>query len=113
MSIEILGILVVPGKLIIGICFPQHEVDNKYPHMTLMLNEWPAKKSNDVMEACFDDKRPLAAIYDDLRNVGRVKSGDEIKKVNIKVRGEQTSNTCYFISLMEPIVFNGVTKRYY
>ena len=40
----------VPGKLLTGICFTDQPVENKVPHVTLMINEWSAKMSNQVLE---------------------------------------------------------------
>ena len=49
-KVSIKGVLYVPGCILTGICFPQAPIDNKFPHMTLMLgNKWTAKLSNDVL----------------------------------------------------------------
>ena len=86
-DVEILAIIVVPGKLITGICFPKYEVDNKCPHMTLLTNEWPAKFSNDVLElCCVKGGKPFAENYQDLKERGRVKDGNEIKQCQIKLK---------------------------
>jgi hypothetical protein len=38
-----------------------------------MVNEWPAKYSNDVLEACFiKDKKPFAHVYNELKKTGTV-----------------------------------------
>jgi hypothetical protein len=67
-EVEIFAYVVVPGKLVAGICFPDYETENKVPHVTLMVNEWPAKFSNDVLEACFiKDKKPFARVYEELK----------------------------------------------
>jgi hypothetical protein len=49
-QVEILALVFSPGKIITGICFPKHPVDNRCPHVTLMLNEWNAKMSNALLE---------------------------------------------------------------
>ena len=64
-EIGICGIIVVPNKLVAGICFPHHEIKNKVPHMTLLTNEWAPKMSNTILEACFSKgKAPMKDIYD-------------------------------------------------
>ena len=78
-----------------------------------MRNEWPAKNSNDVLEACFTrGKKPFADVYQDLKALGRVKTGDEVKHANVKIYNDQSTYSCYFIALENPVVFNGETKTY-
>jgi hypothetical protein len=49
-DIEVSGVIYVPGKILTAICFPKADVENEFPHMTLMLgNGWAAKFSNDVL----------------------------------------------------------------
>ncbi len=45
-DVKIEALIIVPGKIVIGICFPDFEVANKCPHVTLMINDWAAKESN-------------------------------------------------------------------
>ena len=47
--IQIVALLVVPGKIVTGICFPKHATENKFPHTTLLTGEWEARRSNDVL----------------------------------------------------------------
>jgi hypothetical protein len=64
----------VPRKIIAGICFPKVPVGYKCPHMTLLTNEWPAKRANDVVElTCLKDKKAFVEQYEDLRANGKVK----------------------------------------
>jgi hypothetical protein len=34
-----------------AVCFPPTLIENKMPHMTLLLGSWQAKNSNDALEA--------------------------------------------------------------
>lgn len=82
--------------------------------MTLMINDWPAKMSNDIMEACFvRDKKPFAQTYEDLKTCGRVKPEHQIRQADVKIKKNEPSVSCYFIALESPIVFEGITKIYY
>lgn len=49
--IEIKAVLFVPDRILTGICFPKYEIDNEFPHMTLMVKKWPPVNSNKVLEA--------------------------------------------------------------
>jgi hypothetical protein len=65
-SIDIVGFLVVPGKIMVGICYPDQSVikiENDFPHMTLMTGEWAAKFSNDSMRELFGEGKPLHKEY--------------------------------------------------
>ena len=39
-TVEIVALIIVPNKIITGICFPNYTVQNRCPHVTLMTNEW-------------------------------------------------------------------------
>ena len=58
-NIEVEAIVYVPQKLICGICFFDEKainIENNHPHLTMMIAEWPAKNSNNVLNAIFMDK---------------------------------------------------------
>ena len=52
-TIDIRAVIYVPGKLVAGICFPKGvEIENEYPHMTLMVSDgWKPMMSNSVIQA--------------------------------------------------------------
>lgn len=63
-SITVLGLVVVPGKIITAICFPRHPVENKCPHITLLTGDWQAKLSNDVLqETCANPRGAFHEAY--------------------------------------------------
>ena len=35
----------------VGICFPHCEIENEFPHMTLLMKKWPAQMSNIALES--------------------------------------------------------------
>ena len=46
------AIIYVPDKLVAGICFPQIEIENAFPHITLMVSEgWAPVLSNSIIQA--------------------------------------------------------------
>ena len=50
--IEIRAIIYVPGQLVAGICFPECDIENEFPHMTLMVSQgWAPVASNAVIQA--------------------------------------------------------------
>lgn len=52
MSVEIRALIYVPDKVIAGICFPDFEIENEYPHLTMMVSEgWAPVLSNSVIQS--------------------------------------------------------------
>jgi ABC-type spermidine/putrescine transport system permease subunit II len=50
-SVQILALVIVPGKIITAICFPDHTTENKIPHVTLMTNNCAPAFSNQVLQS--------------------------------------------------------------
>ena len=49
-QVEIRAIIYVPDKLVAGICFPDCEIENEFPHVTLMVSQgWAPVLSNAVI----------------------------------------------------------------
>jgi hypothetical protein len=54
MDIDLVGVAIVPGKIVAGISFPDQstiKIENKCPHVTLYKGGWAPKMSNDLLEA--------------------------------------------------------------
>jgi len=70
-DIEITGLLIVPGKVVVGLVYTRGvDIENKYPHMTLMLGSYQAKNSNDALEATCKQGGPFYKAYK------KIESGD-------------------------------------
>ena len=51
-AVEIRALIYVPDKLVAGICFPEAEIENEFPHLTLMVSQgWAPVMSNAVIKA--------------------------------------------------------------
>ena len=58
----------VPEKLICGVCFPKYEIENWFPHVTMMISEgWPAVLSNAVLNATCNKGQPFYEAYEAAR----------------------------------------------
>jgi hypothetical protein len=80
-ELNIVGYVIVPGKIITALCYPDQSVikiENKFPHMTLMTAKWKPKNSNDLFEALFGPKGKLKDNY-------IKKEFDETMKITTKV----------------------------
>ena len=66
---DVRAVVYVPGKLIAGVCFPKLHIENKYPHMTLMISEgWGAVLSNELLTATCAKGQPFYEAYEAARN---------------------------------------------
>ena len=107
-SIDLQGFIYVPDKIITCICFPDSEVKNKIPHLTIMTNEWKPKESNTVCEALFIDevfKKEYETVFKN-----RDYKEEFIECLNIKVGNEKVD--VYLMKLSPAIHFEGITKYF-
>ena len=57
----------VPERILTGICFPKAEVQNTFPHLTIMTcNNWKPVHSNIVLEATCKDPEHFKYYYEEL-----------------------------------------------
>ena len=51
-DVVIRAVVYVPDKLFVGVCFPKADIENWFPHMTLMVSDgWAPVASNAVLNA--------------------------------------------------------------
>jgi len=66
MDLDLAGFIVVPGKLVTAICYPDQsiiKIENEFPHVTLMQGGWAPKFSNDLLQALCGKDGPLSKEY--------------------------------------------------
>ena len=98
------ALLFVPGKIMTGVCFPDAMIENRFPHMTLLLNKWLAKNSNDALEAtCSHEQHPFHDLYEKARLGQGMGEGHMVKGYKIV----RDTVEAYFVILDVPIVFEG------
>ena len=62
---EIRAIVYIPDKIVVGICFPECEIDNEFPHLTMMVsNGWKPVDSNAVIKATCAKNRAGEKFHD-------------------------------------------------
>ncbi len=66
--------LIIPEVLIAGVCFPEIEIENQVPHITLMVNQGLPKDSDAVLGQCFLNQGCFSREY------ATLKRGKSIKK---------------------------------
>ena len=62
--IQIRAVIYIPNKLMIGICFPQCNIENQFPHLTLKVSQgWSPGLSNSVIEATCKQNKVFEQAY--------------------------------------------------
>jgi len=117
-EVEIVAVVVVPSKIVVGVCFPGYPTDNKCPHVTLLTNDWKPKDSNAVLEqTCLGDKKVFSKPYQKLKNgsgqTSEEEEENEILEGKVKLQQSENGSTCYFVPLPQPVSFTATTKTYY
>lgn len=111
--IQLTGVIYVPGKIITGITFPDRNallIQNKFPHVTLMVNEWQAVHSNNLMEALFDIGMPLEKFYDKMFWESKESFIKEIN-LNVIINGVVENVNAFVLKSGKKIIFPAVTKK--
>ncbi|KAL4471704.1 hypothetical protein ABPG74_008597 [Tetrahymena malaccensis] len=114
--IEVLAMAYVPNKIICGVCLPDPnmiDIENKIPHMTLYVDEWAPRFSNNVLQALFTDKdAPLAK---ELQNGSLLDINKEIiGKYKLPVQEQNGLHDVYFIKPKNYIMkFDATTKAFF
>jgi hypothetical protein len=105
--VEIKGILYIPGKIITCIVFPETPVQNEFPHMTTLVNEYAPKHSNDVMSEVFGKGKVYEKEY---TKVFKDNLNDDqfVKMIEITLFSKQ--ETCYVYKFTDPIVLETKMK---
>jgi len=120
-NIDILGstLIYIPEKLILSpVFFDNFDlIDNKYPHVTLMVGEYQAVDSNYVLESVFSNNQKLKLLYDS----GKIKDRNfkffmKLEDVPIyfeKDGSYRISKQVYIIKHDNALFLEGVTKKNY
>jgi hypothetical protein len=110
--IELFGIVYVPDCIFAGFCFPNPQtmpVENRIPHMTLLVGRWVPKMSNLLLEALFTGEGPLAKHYQ--RGDFKQRGVEHISRHSVNVSGE--SVMAYVIKTVDTLTLTAETKGFY
>lgn len=113
-KIEIEAIVFVPGKIVCGICFfdgSEIKIENQYPHLTLMVDQWAPKHSNDVLNSVFNNnKSPLYGCHSKeyFRNLKTIKFVIPGLQINLGKKIEKSH--VYILKLDEMLSFDASTQ---
>ena len=105
------ALIIVEGKLAAGVVFPEAgvETENKYPHLSLLLNRWPAKHSNLVLEQTCGVGSVFHNAYEKVKEKTAV--AGVLTAVDVPLLGQKYK--VHFISLEKPFVFSAVHHAHF
>jgi len=113
-GVEIRAVIYVPGKLVAGICFPQTECENEFPHLTMMISSgWAAVMSNEVIKATCGEDKPFENAYDAAREGILPAKGAGVHTEHDVPILKKGKNEVVYVLLKEPVSFDGKLKAYY
>ena len=94
-----------------AVCFPKAEIENEFPHMTLMMGgPWKAMHSNNVLKAtCANDFKDSYTQKNETQSV-ECASGVAIHLGKNKTEVVDIYYICF--SKQDWVHFNGVTKAF-
>ena len=103
----------MPEKLVAGICFPEADIENEFPHMTLMVSQgWAPVMSNAVIKATCGPKGVFEQAYLAAEDGKRPAQGAGVHTANNIKIDKKGACEVVFVLLREPITFFGRLKSF-
>ena len=107
-DIKILGLVVVPNKMVIVPVDGNFKTENKFPHFTTFIGDLKPVQSNDILESLFSEGKEME---DDYNKITEAKIGECFKKIKVKIEGEEFDGFVYLTTKNENL--KGRMKEYY
>jgi hypothetical protein len=64
-DVTIRALVYVPDRICFGVCFPEYQIENKFPHLTLTVSQdWAPVMSNTILTATCGPNGPFNGIYE-------------------------------------------------
>ena len=107
-DIKILGMVVVPGKMVIVPVDGAFHTENEFAHFTTFIGDLKPVQSNDILVNLFSKGMVME---DDYNKVKEGKNEEYIKKIKVKIEGEEFDGFVYLTSKNDYL--KGRMKEYY
>jgi len=113
-EVDIRAVIYIPDEIIIGVTFPKIQVENEFPHVTLMVSKkFKPVESSAVLQATCRKGGPFFEAYEAARNnVLPAKNAGIHTSDNTSIPKHGSDNEVVFVLLREPVKFDGVTKAF-
>ena len=111
---DIRAVVYIPDKIVVGICFPECEIDNEFPHLTLMVSSgFKPVDSNSVIKATCAKNKVFEQAYLAANDGMLPAEGAGVhsaENVDVHKKGK---HEVVFVLLRQPISFKGFLKSYF
>ena len=107
-DIRILGLVVVPNKMVIVPVDGNFKSDNKFPHFTTFIGDLKPVQSNEILENIFDKGKEME---DDYNKILNAKIEECFKKIKVKIEGEEFDGFVYLTLKYDDL--KGRMKEYF
>ena len=107
-DIKILGVVIVPNKMVIVPVNGDFYTENKFAHFTTFVGDLKPVQSNDILENIFSKGKEME---DDYNKIVEGKIEECCKKIKVNIEGEEFDGYVYLTNKNENL--NGRMKEYY
>ena len=107
-DIRILGLVVVPNKMVIVPVDGNFKSENKFPHFTTFIGDLKPVQSNEILENIFDKGKEME---DDYNKILNAKIEECFKKIKVKIEGEEFDGFVYLTLKYDDL--KGRMKEYF
>jgi hypothetical protein len=93
------AIIYVPDKLIAGVCFPDFDIENEFPHVTMMVSEgWAPVLSNALIkETCSRGKAFYEAYEAARKGVLPAANAGVLVEQNVRIEKKGTHEVVFVL----------------
>ena len=107
-DIKILGVVVVPNKMVIVPVDGDFKTENNFSHFTTFIGDLKPVQSNDILENIFSKGMEME---EDFNKILNEKIDECCKKIKVKIDGEEFDGFVYLTNKNE--ILKGRMKEYY
>ncbi len=92
-SVDIISLIYIPNKILTLLCKPNCNVENKFPHITLLVKNVSPVLSNLLLETLFINENYLKKDYENIKK----EYEESNSEVNNSVIGNENNNTKHLV----------------
>lgn len=107
-DIKILGVVIVPNKMVIVPVNGDFYTENEFAHFTTFVGDLKPVQSNDILENIFSKGKEME---DDYNKIVEGKIEECCKKIKVNIEGEEFDGYVYLTNKNDNL--NGRMKEYY
>lgn len=113
-DVRLLAFVIIPGKLVTGVCFPKYPVSDRCPHITMLEQEWSGQEMSKKVMHALTKTSPFQELYNELKVYGRNRGDEMIIRGELQITPDEDGlQQCYFVLIPQPPIIKGRVKVFY